>query len=95
MKNLKDELIDMGYSKVRLTSSGEWIGVTNMLFTAGLCVGLDRIGYRTRFCYPDRASAELAASKWDGFGDPPGPWIKEKGKVQRPNPKSFTESMGD
>jgi hypothetical protein len=54
-----------------------------------LCVGLDEIGYRTRFCYPDFLSASLALSQWDGRGDPPGPWIKEKGVRERNNPQSF------
>jgi hypothetical protein len=95
MKNLKDELADLGYAHVQMLPSGEWAGIESMMFTTGLFVGLDRLGYRTRFCYPDRASAEAALKKWDGFGDPPGPWIKEKGEVDRPNPKSFADSLGD
>ena len=75
--------------------------VQSMLFTAGLFVGLDARGYRIRYCYPNLAAAIAALSRWDGRGFPPGPWIKEKGRmlngaaVDRSNPKSFAESMGE
>lgn len=49
-----------------------------MLYTTGLFVGLDRMGWRTRFCYEHKVDAVAALDAWDGRGDPPGPWIKEK-----------------
>lgn len=70
----------------RLPSSDRWIGVRRMLFTWALMVDMDEAGYRTRFCYPDEKSAMSALIRWNGNGDPPGPWIKEKGRVERPNP---------
>lgn len=71
-------LNSFGYHPVRLLPSGEWAGVMDMLFTAALMVGMDDIGYRTRFCYEHRRDAETALTEWDGAGDPPGPWLKEK-----------------
>lgn len=75
----------LGYRPARVLPSGECAGVMRMLYTYGLFVGLGAF-YRTRFCYPDKASAEAALAAWDGRGDPPGPWIKEKGAVDRRNP---------
>lgn len=71
-------LMRAGYHPVRLLPTGEWAGIRDMLYTFGLHVGLDEIGYRTRFCFPDRAAAEAALAAWDGEGFPPGFWIKQK-----------------
>jgi hypothetical protein len=71
----------------KLPATGEWIGLRAFMYTVGLCIGLDEWGYRRRFCYPDLASALEALIAWDGEGDPPGPWIKEKGEDgERTNP---------
>jgi hypothetical protein len=52
---------------------------TTMMFTTGLMVGLDELGYAYRYCYEHQADAAAALAAWDGQGDPPGPWIKIKG----------------
>jgi hypothetical protein len=75
-----------GYLCVHKLPTGEWAGLAPFIFTTGLCVGLDRSGYRTRFCYKNTRDALAAIVTWDGTGDPPGPWIKEKGPVERTNP---------
>jgi hypothetical protein len=85
----EDQLKELGYAMVRQLSTGEWAGLRRMLFTVGLFVGLDETGYRTRFCYEDAGSAFIALVTWDGRGDPCGPWIKEKGRVERHNPRRF------
>lgn len=77
------EANELGYSPAKILLSGECAGVRNMIYTVALCVGLDEFCYRTRFCYETRAEAETALAGWDGTGDPPGPWIKEKGAVER------------
>lgn len=68
-----------GYISVRKLPGDIWIGVTRMIYTAGLCVGLTIDGYSGRYCYPTLMDAADAAKVWDGNGDPPGPWIKYKG----------------
>lgn len=67
-----------GYTDIRKLPTGEWAAVKRFLFTFGLCVGLDRSGYRTRFCYGTEIEAAAALHKWDGEGFPPGWWIKMK-----------------
>jgi hypothetical protein len=77
-----DELLEVlkneGYRDVRRLPNGELAGLLRFLWTTGLCVGLDRSGYRTRFCYEGWNDALQALDAWDGEGFPPGWWIKEK-----------------
>lgn len=67
-----------GYTRCIVLPTGELAGIFPMLFTTGLFVGLDEMGWRTRFCYERVQDAIAALDAWDGQGDPPGPWIKEK-----------------
>jgi hypothetical protein len=52
------------------------------IFTTGLCtrVSIDALScdYAARYCYPSLSDARHALAEWDGVGDPPGAWIKEK-----------------
>jgi hypothetical protein len=76
----------LGYFPSRLLPTGEVAGIRSFIFTWGLVVGLDLSGYRTRFCYGSFYEAVSALMFWDGTGDPPGNWIKEKGAVERSGP---------
>lgn len=75
---LLEQLNDEGYVRCILLPTGEVAGLRQMLFTCGLFVGLTEDSWRTRFCYETRTAAQDALDAWDGRGDPPGPWIKEK-----------------
>ncbi len=68
----------MEYHPLKRLATGELAGVYDYLYTAGLVVGIDPVGWRTRFCYETRFQAEQALEQWDGRGDPPGNWIKQK-----------------
>lgn len=72
------KLNEQGYFRCLVMPSGEIAGLQQMVFTCGLFVGLSDYGYRTRFCYEREQEAIDALYSWDGRGDPPGPWIKEK-----------------
>ena len=56
--------------------------VQRFAYTCGLIVGvtLDRvyIDYAARYCYDTAREALHALDTWDGRGDPPGEWIREK-----------------
>ena len=67
-----------GYFPNKMLATGELAGIMDMIFTAGLVVGITDDSRRTRYCYPTRPAAEAALAAWDGHGDPPGPWIKQK-----------------
>ena len=68
----------LGYTPAKMLTNGEWAGVHDYHYTASISVGIDACGWRTRYCYETRQLAEAALLIWDGIGDPPGPWIKQK-----------------
>lgn len=76
--DLLAELTAIGYNDVRKLPSGEWAGVLRQMFTCALFVGIDEFGYRTRYCYATERQARVALAEWDGNGQPPGLWIKQK-----------------
>jgi hypothetical protein len=61
--------------------TGEWAAICKYLFTTGIVVGLDESSYRIRWCYERQQEAGMALLTWDGRGDPPGNWIKVKGRL--------------
>lgn len=67
-----------GYENLREFPDGVIAGISQMMFTTALVVGLDEAGYQRRYCYERKADAVAALDAWDGSGDPSGPWIKEK-----------------
>lgn len=82
-----EEAEALGYKPARVLATGKTAGVIRMIYTHALYVGINDWGTDRRFCYPDRESAVFALETWDGRGDPPGPWLKEKGdSVERRNP---------
>lgn len=67
--------------------NGKICGLKRFIYTTGLVVGLDPIGYQGRYCYHTLAEATEALLIWDGEGHPSGNWIKYKGDVEISNPK--------
>lgn len=55
-------LADNGYEHVRQLPDGTWAGLTRLIFTTGLCVGMDDLGWAARYCFEqyDKALLELA-----------------------------------
>lgn len=57
-------------------------GVQRFIFTRGLLTDLSFDGlsydYSARYCYPRASDALSALATWDGQGDPPEGWVKEK-----------------
>lgn len=81
-----------GYKPAKLLADGRCAGILNMIYTVGLFVGMDEIGPRSRYCYHTRHEAEEALALWDGTGDPPGNWIKQKPEERmNPNYKEVAE----
>lgn len=82
-----------GYSDVRMIQGKGWCGLRRFIFTTGLVVGIDEVGYVGRYCYKHHAGAKEALKSWSGKGDPDGQWIKYKGiPAERSNPKYETEN---
>lgn len=71
-------LMANGYNNIRLLPTGELAATGRQMYTCGLFLGLNAIGYRTRFCYDTEQEAAAALLHWSGEGFPPGYWIKQK-----------------
>lgn len=82
-------LKENGYIALRLMPDGTVAGINPFIYTYGLCTKLDFCGYYARWCYKHPIEAMLALAEWDGEGDPPGKWIKQKGPVERHNPALY------
>lgn len=81
----------LGYSEPKRLADGRIAALAPFVFTTGLIFDIDPDGhYDSRFCYESRQEASSALASWDGVGDPPGDWVKQKGRyVERSNPKRF------
>lgn len=92
----KADIEALGYHLARRIATGEWIGVQKQLFTTGLFViAADGSGWRTRYCYEYSIDAIIACLEWDGVGDPPGPWVKQKPQErQGPGLEPFLKKWG-
>src|SRR5690606_23078640 len=77
------EFRENGYSRLKRFVSGEIGAVAPYLYTFGVVIALTHEGYRCRWCYSSAEDAIAAIDRWDGAGDPPGPWIKQKGRTER------------
>lgn len=86
MSKLSEEFFHRhGYCTVKFFPSAEganlpgvWAGTVRMLFTGNICSGLDETGWEQTWFYETMEEAIAALSCWDGVGDPPGLWIKQK-----------------
>ena len=89
---------------IKELEDGRSIVLNNFIFTMGLivlCADYAKAraqywnGFERRFCYENPSDALKAAVMWDGTGDPPGPWVKEKSiGVDRLNP-NLADAMFD
>lgn len=78
----------------RLMPDGSIAGVMRFIFTAGLVEKLDFGLYGERWCYEYSRDALAALAEWDGKDTPPGPWLKQKGRYERHNPKLYRLENG-
>lgn len=80
--DLKEFLESEGYYAIR-EIDGKVCGLHNYMYTCGLVVGLTRIGYDRRYCYPSVMSAAVALENYtDTSKHATGPWIKCKGRFE-------------
>lgn len=85
--NLDNILKNEGYYEIKEIDGKGTCGLFRFMFTTGLVIGIDEIGYEGRYCYSTEREAIDAINSWKGLGDPPGLWIKYKGRTgERSNP---------
>jgi hypothetical protein len=75
----KEDLEKEGYYNLREIEGRGFCGLMKFIFTTGLVIGMNEIGYYGRYCYSSESEALEALTQWDGENDPPGNWIKYKG----------------
>lgn len=62
--------------------AGHYAHLAPMMFTVGVMVShRDHGNPLTRWCYRSAWEAHKALNEWTGEGDPPGHWIKQKGRL--------------
>lgn len=74
------------YFDYRIIPGRGIVGLMRFVFTIGLVYGIDEDFYEGRYCFHTLADAREALNSWDGVGDPPGQWIKHKGRIEYRNP---------
>lgn len=90
-----------GHVIIKELPDGKVVALHEQIFTTALLLVTDNYktkavdtywnGWIRRFCYEERLEALIAGRQWDGVGDPPGKWVKEKSLgVDRLNPTIFT-----
>lgn len=79
-ESFKSWLADQGYTPIIVIPSVGVCSIRRMIFTTGLFVNMDELGYQYRYCYQTRAEALSAIESWNGEGHPPGDWVKRKGE---------------
>lgn len=82
-----------GYFHLREIPYRGICGLSYMAFTVGLFYGLDRTGYKGRYCFDNLREAMDAIDAWKGPGDPPGEWIKHKGHREYRNERVIIQKM--
>lgn len=79
---LIDELEGMGYFNVRIIEQGEfkgqYVGLYRFIFTIGVIVGMDLVGYDHRYCYDSIGDAKKGLEEV-AMGRIPTGYIKRKG----------------
>lgn len=72
------ELGDGYYHNPRQLADGTWICLAQFLFTWAVMIGLDETGYHHRFCFTNRADAELALAGIISMDDEPKGFVARK-----------------
>lgn len=83
MKELKwKAAVENGYFSLKYIQ-GKLCGLQTYMYTCGLVVDIDEIGYERRYCYPSILSASLALDYYEDLDSHAGgAWIKCKGRFK-------------
>lgn len=85
---IKEEVENLGYTHIKQIN-GVWCGLYRFIFTVGLVVDIDSIGYKYRYCFNNNSDAKKSLHKYENLNElPTGNWIKRKGiggDISNPN----------
>lgn len=74
----KEFFRDMGYATSRQLDDGTWVGLVPLLFTTGICIGLDEIGWEKRYCFEDKLKCIQEYDKLRTHDDIPMGWVAKR-----------------
>ncbi|MFM2134492.1 MAG: hypothetical protein RL156_1773 [Bacteroidota bacterium] len=74
---MKHQLLRAGYYNIREFPVGT-TALRDYVNTVDIVVGIKGTSYQRRYSYDTASLAEEALNKWNGVGDPSGPWLKCK-----------------
>lgn len=94
-QKLEAEVLKEGYTHLKWVkdSQGKEVlcGLFRFIFTVGLVIDIDTIGYKGRYCFPDTTDAKITITSLssipENIEDFPGHWIKYKGEKEVRNEK--------
>lgn len=84
-RRLLDLAKNQGYYAMKLLATGEMAALSTQLFTVGIIV-FNQNCILKRWCFEEGDEALASLRAWEGVGDPPGNWVKQKLPVERMNP---------
>ena len=80
-QELIDYLKAQGYESLRCLAGGCVVGTVDLLYTRGLCIGLNEHSWERRYCYEDRGLATNACNALSSEDDEPLPgYVATRGK---------------
>ena len=74
-------LLDNEYHSIVKLPDGTWAALTKLLYTTGLCVGLDDLGWAARYCFKDTGKAVSELCKLKRMTEAPSGFIAQRGGV--------------
>ena len=67
-----------GYLTSRQLEDGTWVGLVPLLFTTGIVINLDEMGYERRYCFEDIRVCISEYEKLKTIDDVPVGWIAKR-----------------
>ena len=68
----------MGYLESRQLNDGSWVALVQLLFTTGICMGLNEVGWSKRYCFDDIERCRKEYEKLQSVKDVPEGWIAKR-----------------
>ena len=68
-EDFKQRMEEQGYTELREVD-GKVCGLFRFIFTWGVIINMDDIGYERRFCFDNYSFASKFLEEWDGVTEP-------------------------
>jgi len=89
----KKYFLSMGYSQPKQLEDGWWVAFVPLMFTTGLCMGLDETGWKKRYCFEDKEKAQEEYNKLKFSYQVPQGWIARRPKSELKHQPDMVECL--